>query len=224
MEDRLLLCPTNFTVCNLFNMAISKNLAGSFMNSQPTWSESALYSFVASEKLSLHCLQQLRRQVRSSLPMDKPVHRPRNYRFYLLFICKALAFYTLILAFTVRRIRSMLEATGAQLFSLLRTFPEAFALAALSFMAICFLACLLAFHAFLVTKNETSHESEKGCYRSSPNPYDKGALGNIKECLLEKLPPPRVDFRALAEPELALGARTAANSDADRLLTPDAAC
>ncbi|OEL34549.1 Protein S-acyltransferase 8 [Dichanthelium oligosanthes] len=48
----------------------------------------------------------------------------------------------------------------------------------------------------------TSHEMDKGRYRSSPNPYDKGALANIRECLFEKLPPPRVDFRAAAEPNL----------------------
>jgi palmitoyltransferase ZDHHC9/14/18 len=47
---------------------------------------------------------------------------------------------------------------------------------------------------------QTSHEMEKGRYHSSPNPYDKGALANIRESLLEKLPPPRVDFRAAAEP------------------------
>jgi palmitoyltransferase ZDHHC9/14/18 len=43
---------------------------------------------------------------------------------------------------------------------------------------------------------------EKGRYRSSPNPYDKGALANIRERLFEKLPPPRIDFRAAAEPNL----------------------
>ena len=47
---------------------------------------------------------------------------------------------------------------------------------------------------------QTSHEMEKGRYHSSPNPYDKGALENIREYLFEKLLPPRVDFRAAAEP------------------------
>ena len=47
---------------------------------------------------------------------------------------------------------------------------------------------------------QTSHEMDKGQYRTSPNPYDKGVLGNIKECLFDKLPPPAVDFRAAAEP------------------------
>ena len=47
---------------------------------------------------------------------------------------------------------------------------------------------------------QTSHEMEKGRYHSSPNPYDKGALENIREYPFEKLPPPRVDFRAAAEP------------------------
>ncbi|KQK16026.2 hypothetical protein BRADI_1g26370v3 [Brachypodium distachyon] len=45
----------------------------------------------------------------------------------------------------------------------------------------------------------TSHERHKERYRSSSNPYDRGAVGNIKECLFQKLPPPRVNFRAVAE-------------------------
>ncbi|XP_062188836.1 probable protein S-acyltransferase 7 [Phragmites australis] len=133
----------------------------------------------------------------------------RNYRFYLLLMCLALAFYSFIFTFSVIRIRAKIGATSAGLFSLLRTLPETFVLAAFSFMAICFLAFLLAFHAFLVAKNKTSNERHKGQYRSSPNPYDKGALKNIKECLFEKLPPQGVDFRAAAEPNLGLAARTA---------------
>jgi hypothetical protein len=49
---------------------------------------------------------------------------------------------------------------------------------------------------------QTSHEMHKGRYRSSSNPYDRGVLGNIKECLFENLPPPSVDFRAVAQPDL----------------------
>ncbi|KAJ1291072.1 hypothetical protein BS78_02G291700 [Paspalum vaginatum] len=124
----------------------------------------------------------------------------RNHRFYLLLLCSALAFYGFALTFSARRIRAKLETPGARFFSLVTTLPETLILAVFSFMAVCALACLLAFHAFLVAKNKTSHEWEKGRYRSSANPYDKGALGNIKECLFDKLPPPGVDFGAAAEP------------------------
>ncbi|KAK8460508.1 hypothetical protein SEVIR_2G340900v4 [Setaria viridis] len=126
----------------------------------------------------------------------------RNYRSYLLLLCSALAFYTFMLTFSVMRIKAKMDSTHAGVFSMVRTLPEPFVLAAFSFMAICVLACLLAFHAFLLAKNTTSHEMEKGRYRSSPNPYDKGAVANIRECLFEKLPPPRIDFRAAAEPNL----------------------
>ncbi|KAL6657962.1 hypothetical protein ACP70R_005742 [Stipagrostis hirtigluma subsp. patula] len=136
----------------------------------------------------------------------------RNYRFYLLCICSGLAFYTFMFMFAVRRIVVTMGTTGAGLFSLLTKISETFALAAFSFMAICFLACLLAFHAFLVAKNKTSHESNKGMYRNSPDPYDRGALANIKECLFEKLPPPRVDFRAVIEPDMGSAARPTTNS------------
>jgi hypothetical protein len=69
-------------------------------------------------------------------------------------MCSALAFYAFILTFSVTRISVKLDA-AAEVFSYLVTaLPETFALAALSFMAVCVLACLLASHAFLVAKNE----------------------------------------------------------------------
>ncbi|CAL5062554.1 unnamed protein product [Urochloa decumbens] len=123
----------------------------------------------------------------------------RNYRLYMLLLCSALAFYTFMFAFSVRRVKAKMDITNAGVFSLVRTLPEPFVLAAFSFMSICALACLLAFHSFLLAKNTTSHEMGKGRYRSSPNPYDKGTLANIRECLFEELPPPRVHFRAAAE-------------------------
>lgn len=136
----------------------------------------------------------------------------RNCRLYLLLISLALAFHVYTFTFSVRRIRVNLDATSAGIFSLLRKMPEMFALAAFSFMAIWFLACLLPFHAFLVAKNQTSHERYKGRYRESPNPYNKGALRNIREWLFDKLPPPRVDFRAVAGPNLGSAARTTVSS------------
>nr|CAB3458078.1 unnamed protein product [Digitaria exilis] len=127
----------------------------------------------------------------------------RNYRFYLLLLGSALTFYTFMFTFSVRRIRAKMKITNAGFFSLVRTLPEPLVLAAFSFMAICVIVCLLAFHVFLLAKNTTSHEMDRGRYHSSPNPYDKGALANIRECLFEELPPPRVDFRAAAtEPNL----------------------
>uniref|UniRef100_A0ACD5UZQ4 Uncharacterized protein n=1 Tax=Avena sativa TaxID=4498 RepID=A0ACD5UZQ4_AVESA len=133
----------------------------------------------------------------------------RNYRLYLLLITLALAFYTHTLAFSVRRIRVQLgTAAGAGLLGLLRSWPEMVALAAFSSMAVWLLACLLVYHVFLATKNQTSHETHKGQYRSSHNPYDRGVLRNFRECLFEKLPPPRVDFRAVAQPNLIGSAAT----------------
>ncbi|KAK3125134.1 hypothetical protein QOZ80_7BG0600600 [Eleusine coracana subsp. coracana] len=126
----------------------------------------------------------------------------RNYRLYLLLVCSSLAFYAFILTFTMRRIRAKLDSARVGLFAGLIYFPETYALAALCFVAICFVAWLLGFNAFLVTTNKTRHERHKGRHRSSPNPYDEGTLGNIKECLFKKLPAPQVDFRAVAQPDL----------------------
>ena len=71
----------------------------------------------------------------------------------MLLLSSALVFYTFMFAFTVRRIRTKMDITNAGVFSLVRTLPESFVLAAFSFMTICALGCLLAFHAFLVAKN-----------------------------------------------------------------------
>lgn len=70
-------------------------------------------------------------------------------------MCSAFVFYVFILTFSVIRIRAkLLDAANDEVFSyLVTTSPDTFALAALSFMAVCVLACLLASHAFLVAKN-----------------------------------------------------------------------
>lgn len=72
----------------------------------------------------------------------------------MLLMWSAFAFYTFILTFSVRRIRVRLDAANAGVFGLVTTLPQTFALASLSFMAICVLTCLLASHAFLVAKNK----------------------------------------------------------------------
>lgn len=77
----------------------------------------------------------------------------RNYRFYLLLLCSALTFYTFMFTFSVRRIRAKMVTTNAGFFSLVRTLPEPIVLAAFSFMVICVIVCLLAFHVFLLAKN-----------------------------------------------------------------------
>ncbi|KAK3127147.1 hypothetical protein QOZ80_7AG0568940 [Eleusine coracana subsp. coracana] len=65
----------------------------------------------------------------------------------------------------------------------------------------------------------TRHERHNGRHRSSPNPYDEGTLENIKECLFKKLPPPQVDFRAVAEPDLESTANNPCPGGACRLVT-----
>jgi hypothetical protein len=69
-------------------------------------------------------------------------------------VCSALAFYAFVFPFTVRTIRAKLDSTGKGIFSGLITLPETLALAALSFLAICFFAYLLAYNVFLVAKNK----------------------------------------------------------------------
>ncbi|XP_077242203.1 putative protein S-acyltransferase 1 [Tasmannia lanceolata] len=120
----------------------------------------------------------------------------RNYRFYLTFISSALVFFIYIFSFSCWRINRRMSRKGNGVFSILTNAPETFALATFSFVAIWFLGGLTTFHAHLITLNQTSYESFRQRYKGSTNPYDKGVLGNIKEVLLKKLPPSRVNFRA----------------------------
>ncbi|KAK9133410.1 hypothetical protein Scep_012938 [Stephania cephalantha] len=47
----------------------------------------------------------------------------------------------------------------------------------------------------------TAYENHKKCYVDSPNPYNKGALSNIKEVFFVRLQPSRVNFRAEVMPD-----------------------
>lgn len=78
----------------------------------------------------------------------------RNYRLYLLFVFSALAFYTFMFPFTIIRIRANLDSIEKGFFRGLVYFPGTYAFAALCFLAVCLLAGLLAFNAFLVTNNK----------------------------------------------------------------------
>jgi hypothetical protein len=40
---------------------------------------------------------------------------------------------------------------------------------------------------------QTRQERHNGHHHCSPHPSDEGTLGNIKECMFQKLPAPRVD-------------------------------
>ncbi|XP_073014147.1 probable protein S-acyltransferase 1 isoform X1 [Typha latifolia] len=125
----------------------------------------------------------------------------RNYRYYMMFVFSTLMFFTYIFSFSLWRIRRKMAKTGEGIFRiLLGCAPETFALALFSFMAIWFLGGLLVFHVYLMTLNQTARENFKRRYLNSPNPYDKGALRNIREALFTRLPPSSVNFRAIVEP------------------------
>ncbi|PPS01484.1 hypothetical protein GOBAR_AA19182 [Gossypium barbadense] len=114
----------------------------------------------------------------------------RNYRFYLAFLITAL----------IWRIHQRVLESGTGLFGMLRNCPETLALTLFSFAAIWFLGGLAIFHSYLTAINQTAYENFRNSYEGSPNPYDKGIIGNITEVLFAPLPPSRVDFRAEAMP------------------------
>ncbi|OMO72263.1 Zinc finger, DHHC-type, palmitoyltransferase [Corchorus olitorius] len=120
----------------------------------------------------------------------------RNYKFYLTFLVTALVFFIYIFGFSCWRIHQRMLETGIGLFGMLRNCPETLALTLFSFAAILFLGGLIMFHSYLIAVNQTTYENFRYRYESSPNPYDKGIISNIKEVLFAPLPPSRVDFRA----------------------------
>ncbi|XAR55381.1 Protein S-acyltransferase [Bertholletia excelsa] len=125
----------------------------------------------------------------------------QNYRFYLSLLVSVLAFCLYIFSFCFWRIHQRVFEAGTGLIGLLKDYPETVALASFSFGAIGLLACLATYHVYLIAINQTSYENFQQLYMGSQNPFDKGFLGNIKEALLVKLPPSRVNFRAGATPE-----------------------
>ncbi|KAF6168147.1 hypothetical protein GIB67_011532 [Kingdonia uniflora] len=108
----------------------------------------------------------------------------RNYRFYLMFVSSALIFFIYVFVFSCRRINVKMSETGTGLLRTLGNFPETLALASFSFVAMWFLTGLASFHVYLIMLNQTSYENFRQCYVNSPNPYDKGILGNVKEEVL----------------------------------------
>ncbi|XP_064940580.1 probable protein S-acyltransferase 7 [Musa acuminata AAA Group] len=136
----------------------------------------------------------------------------RNSRYYLMFILSALVFFSYIFAFSWLRIRRNWSKTRSGLFRMLGDAPETFLLALFSFMAIWLLGGFFIFHAYLIAHNQTARENFKQSYAKTPNPYDKGILRNIKEALFTRLPPSKVNFRALVEPDWCSIARMLASS------------
>ncbi|WOL13003.1 hypothetical protein Cni_G21772 [Canna indica] len=125
----------------------------------------------------------------------------RNYRYYLMFISSSLVFFVYIFAFSWWRIRRDWVKTHKGFFQLLEDAPETFLLALFSFMAIWFLGGIIIFHAYLISLNQTASENFKQRYGKNPNPYDKGMLRNIQEAFFTRLPPSKVNFRAVVEPD-----------------------
>ncbi|THU47642.1 hypothetical protein C4D60_Mb09t17760 [Musa balbisiana] len=136
----------------------------------------------------------------------------RNSRYYLMFILSALVFFSYIFAFSWLRIRRNWSKTRSGLFRMLGDAPETFLLALFSFMAIWLVGGFFIFHAYLIALNQTARENFKQLYAKTPNPYDKGILRNIKEALFTRLPPSKVNFRALVEPDWCSIARMLASS------------
>ncbi|MCL7049766.1 hypothetical protein MKW94_019147 [Papaver nudicaule] len=129
----------------------------------------------------------------------------RNYRFYMMFTTSALIFFVYIFAFSCRKINRRILETRLGFFRTIRSCPEAFALASFCFVAMWFVCGIVCFHVYLVMKNQTAYENFRRRNVDSPNPYDKGILGNVEDVFFVRIPSSRVDFRAEATPEMCHG-------------------
>nr|AQX44090.1 hypothetical protein [Dendrobium officinale] len=123
----------------------------------------------------------------------------RNYRYYMMFIFSSLVFFIYMLSFSWWKIGKEMSENEWGAFRAAAELPETFALSVFSFTAIGFLGGLAIFHVYLIVLNQTARENFKQRYSNSRNPYDKGMIYNIKEALLSRLPPPKINFRAAVE-------------------------
>ncbi|XP_020592342.1 probable protein S-acyltransferase 7 [Phalaenopsis equestris] len=123
----------------------------------------------------------------------------RNNRYYMMFIFMALVFFVYMLSFSWWKIGKKMSDNEWGGFRAAAELPETFALALFSFGAIGFLGGLAIFHVYLIIVNQTARENFKQRFSKSPNPFDKGVINNIKEALFSRLPPSKINFRAVVE-------------------------
>ncbi|XP_042401493.1 probable protein S-acyltransferase 7 [Zingiber officinale] len=142
----------------------------------------------------------------------------RNYRYYLVSVSSALVLFVYIFAFAWWEIRKKWLNARMGLLQLLGDAPETFLLALFSFMVICFLGGIIIFHSYLIASNQTARENFKQRYAHAANPYDKGVLRNIKEALFARLPPSKLNFRAVVEADWCSIARLLDGTSASRAL------
>ncbi|KAK9151760.1 hypothetical protein Syun_010069 [Stephania yunnanensis] len=118
-----------------------------------------------------------------------------------------IVFVNLILASSIdpgiipRNGKWQLEETGARDTSLKRSKRVRILNGVEVKLKLCRICGLTCFHMYLIIKNQTAYENHKRCYVDSPNPYNKGALSNIKEVFFVRLQPSRVNFRAEVMPD-----------------------
>ncbi|XP_074565085.1 putative protein S-acyltransferase 4 [Curcuma longa] len=120
----------------------------------------------------------------------------RNYRFFFMFILSSTLLCIYVFTFSWLNIleekknyhNSVWKSMSGQFVSL--------ALILYVFFVVWFVGGLTAFHAYLISKNQTTYENFRYRYDKRENPYNKGLLGNIKDVFFTKIPPSLNDFRS----------------------------
>jgi palmitoyltransferase ZDHHC9/14/18 len=111
----------------------------------------------------------------------------RNYRNFLLFVYGSVlmsAFVFTSCVFKVELVRRNDTASGSNFDAINRALsnsPVAIAIMAIAFLAFLFTATLGAFHAYLISSNQTTYENFRYNFDSRSNPYNRGCVNNCLE-------------------------------------------
>eukprot|EP00921_Rhytidocystis_pertsovi_P008517 GHVQ01013947.1.p1 GENE.GHVQ01013947.1~~GHVQ01013947.1.p1 ORF type:complete len:891 (+),score=100.69 GHVQ01013947.1:189-2861(+) len=152
----------------------------------------------------------------------------RNYRSFFLFVLVASILTLLTLGASAGKLGIVvteLQQTTTDVFvSVWGHATDSIILILYTFGVSWFVVGLLCYHAFLMVTNQTTNEQIKNFYEDSPNPWSRGAVGNIKGVILKnprkrhfnlKQPMPR----ALFEPKVSESPSLAPQESSE--LSPD---
>ncbi|CAM0913639.1 unnamed protein product [Alopecurus aequalis] len=119
----------------------------------------------------------------------------RNYRFFFLFISTStfLCFYVFALSWL--NIATERDEYGGSLLKSMRGEVLSVVLIVYTFVSVWFVGGLTVFHLYLMSTNQTTYENFRYRYDKKENPYNRGALANIAEVFLTRMPPSLNRFR-----------------------------
>ncbi|KAI5560101.1 hypothetical protein BDE02_16G023900 [Populus trichocarpa] len=119
----------------------------------------------------------------------------RNYRFFFMFISTATILCLFVFGFSwIFILDGKPNVWEAISHDVLADF-----LIVYCFIAVWFVGGLTAFHSYLISTNQTTYENFRYRYDKKENPYNRGAIRNIREIFFSKIPPSMNKFRSFVD-------------------------